>query len=66
MAAQQRAGQRSRKALGDCCPGRIAVLADVIAGDLIRDTLVAEVQDQPIEKPRCVVPRDRGLDSLVP
>jgi hypothetical protein len=42
------------------------MLADVVTGDLVRDTLVAKVQKQPIEQPRCVAPSDSGLDSFLP
>src|ERR1700677_1651661 len=64
MAAQERAGRRGcLEALSYSCPRCITMLADVVTGDLFRDTLVAKVQKQPIEQPRCVAPSDSGLDS---
>ena len=66
MVTQERAGRSCLEALSYFCPGRIAVPADVITGNLVRDTLVAKVQKQPIEQSRCVAPSDRGLDSFLP
>ena len=67
MAAQERAGRRGcLEALSYSCPRCITMLADVVTGDLVRDTLVAKVQKQPIEQPRCVAPSDSGLDSFLP
>ena len=41
------------------------MLAQVIAGDLVRDPLVAKGGKQPIKDSRCVVPGDRVLNAFL-
>jgi hypothetical protein len=49
MAAQQRAGWRGVETRCNVRPGCTAMFSNVAAGDLVRDTLIAERAQQPIE-----------------
>ena len=62
---QLRASWSPGEIFADRTPSRLAMLAHVVCGDLVRNALKAEAVNQPVEQRCAIVPVDCGTQILI-